>query len=61
MLLFKGLLVDPVNRVRSPVQDLVFFEPKRDLLLGVLDRVGSVADVAADLNAEVCYKTLSEY
>ena len=36
-----------------PVKDLALLEPKRDLLLGILNRVRSVTDVATDLNAEI--------
>lgn len=36
-----------------PVEDLTLLEPKGDLLLGILNRVRSVADVATDLNAEI--------
>lgn len=47
------LLVDPVVLGGLPAGDLVLLEPESDLLLGVLDRVGTVADVAADVNGEV--------
>lgn len=36
-----------------PVEDLTLLEPKGDLLLGILNRVRSVADVATDLNAKI--------
>lgn len=43
------LLVDPVELSRLPGLELALREPERDLLLGVLDAVGTVADVAADV------------
>lgn len=42
-----SLLVDPGSGVRLPADDLTLLEPERNLLLGVLDAVGAVADVAA--------------
>lgn len=48
-----GLLVDPARLGARPVLDLAVLEPESDLLLGVLDAVGAVADVAADINGEV--------
>ena len=43
-----GLLVDPVE-LRGLVADkILVLEPQGDLLLGALDAVGPVADVAAD-------------
>ena len=36
-----------------PLEDLAGGEPERDLLLGVLDAVGAVADVAADVDGVV--------
>jgi hypothetical protein len=33
--------------------DLTLLEPESDLLLGVLDAVGAVADVAADIDGVV--------
>lgn len=42
------LLVDPVVSGRGPRVDTLG-EPELDLLLSVLDSVGSVADVSADL------------
>ena len=47
------LLVKPVLGMRLPVEDLSLLEPERNLLLGILNRVRSVANVAADLNAEI--------
>lgn len=48
-----GLLVDPVE-LGSLVGDKVTLgEPESNLLLGVLDGVGAVADVAADIDGEV--------
>ena len=42
-------LVDPVVLCGLPALDLLLVEPQRDLLLGRLDGVGAVADVAADI------------
>jgi hypothetical protein len=42
-------LVDPVVLAQLPGLDLALLEPKSNLLLGVLDGVGAVADVAADI------------
>ena len=50
---YLALLVDPVLAVARPVDDLAVLEPQLDLLLGVLDAVGAVADVAAHLDREV--------
>lgn len=36
-----------------PALDLTLLEPEGDLLLAVLDRVGAVADVAADIEGVV--------
>ncbi len=47
------LLVDPVLGVGFPVQDFSLFEPESNFLLGVFDRVTSMADVASDLDAEI--------
>jgi len=47
------LLVDPVVLGGLPAVELVLLEPESNLLLGVLDGVGTVADVAADVNGEV--------
>lgn len=48
-----SLLVDPVE-LRSLVFDNVtVLEPESNLLLGVLDGVGAVADVAADIDGVV--------
>ena len=49
MLLHKNTYVDPVESHLLPRDDLVLLEPEVNLLLGVLDRVGAVADVAADI------------
>jgi hypothetical protein len=43
------LLVDPVVLSGLPALNLGFVEPEGDLLLGGLDGVGAVADVAADV------------
>lgn len=41
------LLVDPGVLGRLPADDIAILEPESNLLLGVLDAVGSVADVAS--------------
>lgn len=43
------LLVDPVVLSRLPPLDLALLEPESNLLLGGLDGVRAVADVAADI------------
>lgn len=48
-----SLLVDPVELGGLPGDDLTLLEPESNLLLGVLDGVGTVADVAADVDGEV--------
>lgn len=48
-----SLLVDPVELGGLPVDKVLLLEPERNLLLSVLDRVGAVADVAADVNGEI--------
>lgn len=42
-------LVDPLVLGGLPALDLALVEPESDLLLGRLDGVGAVADVAADV------------
>lgn len=44
-----NLLVNPSGLGGLPLEDLGGGEPEGDLLLGVLDGVGTVADVAADI------------
>ena len=46
-------LVDPVVLSRLPLEDLTLLEPESDFLLGVLDAVGTVADVASDIDGVV--------
>jgi hypothetical protein len=46
------LLVDPVVGGLLPALELLRLEPESDLLLGRLDGVGAVADVAADVLLE---------
>ena len=46
------LLVHPRGRVVVPLADALR-EPQRDLLVGAVDAVAAMADVAADVNAEV--------
>src|ERR1700712_5763397 len=46
-------LIDPVVLGGLVCLDLTLLEPESDLLLGVLDAVGAVADVAADVDGEV--------
>lgn len=48
------LLVDPVESSLLPALELVGLEPQGNLLLGVLDAVGAVADVAADVLGDGC-------
>jgi len=48
-----SLLVDPVELGGLPGDNLTLLEPESNLLLGVLDGVGTVADVAADVDGEV--------
>jgi hypothetical protein len=47
------LLVDPVVLSTLPGDDIVALEPQSDLLLGALDTVGAVADVAANIDCIV--------
>jgi hypothetical protein len=47
------LLVNPAELSRLPLNDLILLEPKRNLLLRILDAVAAVADVAADIDGEV--------
>lgn len=44
-----NLLVNPSGLGGLPLEDLGGGEPEGNLLLGVLDGVGTVADVAADI------------
>jgi hypothetical protein len=48
-----SLLVDPVVLSRLPALNLTLLEPESNLLLSVLNRVGAVAHVAADVEGEV--------
>ena len=43
------LLVDPVLLGGGPVAELLGLEPEGDLMVGRLNSVGAMADVAADL------------
>jgi hypothetical protein len=43
------LLVDPVVLSLLPAVDLLLLEPQVNLLLGGLDSIGAVADIAADI------------
>lgn len=43
------LLVDPFSLAVLVRDDLALFEPESNLLLGVLDAVGAVADIATDV------------
>lgn len=47
------LLIDPVELSRFVASDLFGLEPQGNLLLSVLDAVGAVADVAADIDGIV--------
>jgi hypothetical protein len=53
-----SLLVDPVEGSALPGDELLGLEPEGNLLLGVLDAVGTVADVAADVLMECQRKTM---
>ena len=48
-----NLLVDPLGLGGLPGENLRRREPEGNLLLGVLNAVGAVADVAADIQGEV--------
>ena len=48
-----NLLVDPLGLGGLPLEDLRGREPEGNLLLGVLNAVGAVADVAADIDGVV--------
>jgi len=47
------LLVDPVVLSALPALDLTLLEPESNFLLGVLDGVGTVADITSDIDGEV--------
>lgn len=44
-----SVLVDPAGLAVLPLEELAGGEPEANLLLGALDAVGAVADVAADV------------
>lgn len=44
-----SLLVDPVKGALLPLLHLTLLEPQGNLLLGVVDAVGAVADIATDI------------
>lgn len=44
-----GLLVDPVELAVLVGDNLLLLEPEGNLLLGALDAVGAVADIAANI------------
>ena len=46
-------LVDPVKLSRLPALDLLLAEPQSNLLLGALNAVGAVANVAADIDGKI--------
>lgn len=46
-------LVDPIVLGRLPLENITLLEPKSNFLLGVLDTVGTVADVASDIDGIV--------
>lgn len=48
-----SLLVDPGLLGRVPLDEVLVLEPQSNLLVGALDAVGAVADVAAHLQAQV--------
>jgi hypothetical protein len=47
------LFVDPVELALLVGDDLIFPEPQSDLLLGTLDTIRAVADVASNINGIV--------
>ena len=47
--LFSGFLIYPIELREFIVQHLALAEPESDFLLCVLDAVGAVADIAADV------------
>merc|ERR1719184_371798 len=47
------LLVDPVLLGGGPVTELLRFEPEGDLVVGGLNSIGAMADVAPDMDGEV--------
>jgi hypothetical protein len=47
------LLIDPVVLGELPALDLPVLEPQSNLLLGVLNAVATVADVATDILSRV--------
>ncbi len=50
-----GLLIDPAERGSLVADKLLFLEPETDLLLGALDAVRPVADVAAHIQGVVAW------
>ena len=50
------LLVNPVVLGALPADNLTLLEPKSDLLLGVLDGIGTVAHVTSNIDA-LCEET----
>jgi len=52
---FLRLLIDPVVRGLLPGLDLAVLEPEGDLLLGILDAIAAVADVAANILRKSAY------
>lgn len=48
-----SLLIDPVKLSSLVADDITLLEPESNLLLGVLDRVRAVADIAADIDGVV--------
>lgn len=55
------LLVDPVVLSGLPALDLTLLEPQSNLLLGRLDSVRAVADIAADVLCTWCISTMKVY
>lgn len=49
----RHLFVDPLGLGALPADNVTLLEPQSNLLLGVLDAVGAVADVAASNEGEV--------
>jgi hypothetical protein len=46
-------LIDPIVLSRLPLKDFTLLEPESNFFLGILDAVGAVADIAADIDGVV--------
>ena len=49
MRLYLRLLIDPIELCILVFEDFALFEPEINLFLGIVDAVGTVADIAADV------------